>query len=165
MSILLINQAYAVDTGVITHDTGSIDKSGNTTTVNQSSDKLIVNWNKMNVDEGDTLNFVQKHTNAAVLNRIHSVDPTTILGTLNANGRVFVVNPNGVLIGNGASVNFGTLVASSLGIKDEDFKADKLNFADGGKGEVSNLDQITARESVALIDANEVANDGLITAK
>ncbi|WP_267110694.1 filamentous hemagglutinin N-terminal domain-containing protein [Xanthomonas sacchari] len=163
-SVMLINQAYATDNGVIAHGTATIDTHGSVTTVNQASDKLVINWRDMNVGKDETLNFVQKDATAAVLNRITSADPTTILGTLNANGRVFVVNPNGVLIGQGANLNVGSLVASSLDIKDDDFDADKLDFAQAGKGEVSNLGQIKARDSVALLGANKVRNDGTIVA-
>nr|WP_295493975.1 filamentous hemagglutinin N-terminal domain-containing protein [uncultured Ralstonia sp.] len=128
----------------------------------QSSDKMIVDWNNMDVLKQETLNFNQKNSNASVLNRIHSADPTQILGALNANGNVFIVNPNGVLIGNGATINVGNLVASSLDIADDDFKAGKLNFKGEGKGRVVNEGQITAKGSVALLGGAEVTNDGTI---
>lgn len=104
--------AHAVGNGTIVDGSGNISRNGNTTTVTQTSNKMIVNWDQMNVGANDTLNFNQKSATSAVLNRINSVDPTTILGSLNANGRVFIVNPNGVLIGRGANVSVGSLVAS-----------------------------------------------------
>lgn len=121
-SLLLSGQAFAVGEGTINSGAGSIAKDGAKTTVTQSSDKMIVDWNNMDVLKQETLNFNQKNSNASVLNRIHSADPTQILGALNANGNVFIVNPNGVLIGNGATINVGNLVASSLDIADDDFK-------------------------------------------
>lgn len=154
--------AQAVGNGTISAGTGGISRNGNTTTVTQTSDKLIVNWDNMNVGANDTLTFAQKNASAAVLNRISSADPTTILGTLNANGRVFIVNPNGVLIGNGARVNVGSLIASSLNISDEDFKADRLRFTGGGQGDVTNNGFVIANESVALIGAKNVTNGGRI---
>jgi filamentous hemagglutinin family protein len=160
-SLLLASQAYGVGTGTIADGAGTIDKNGATATVTQSSDKLIVNWDNMDVAKRETLNFVQKDASSAVLNRIDSADPTTILGALNANGRVFVVNPNGVLIGKGAKINVGSLIASSLNIKDEDFKADKLNFAGGGNGSVVNQGAISALGSVGLIGP-KVQNRGSI---
>lgn len=155
--------AHAVGNGTIADGTGNISRNGNTTTVTQTSNKLIVNWDQMNVGANDTLNFNQKSATAAVLNRINSADPTTILGTLNANGRVFIVNPNGVLIGNGARVNVGSLVASSLNISDADFKADRLRFAGGGQGDVTNNGVVMADGSVALLGAKNVTNAGRIT--
>jgi filamentous hemagglutinin family protein len=162
-SLLLASRAYAVGTGTIADGVGSIGKQGNsTTTVTQSSDKLVVDWNNMDVAARETLNFVQPSAASAVLNRVSSADPTAILGTLNANGRVFVVNPNGVLIGNGAKIDVGSLIASSLHLADEDFKAGKLRFVGGGTGDVLNRGKISAAESVGLIGAKKVANTGSI---
>jgi filamentous hemagglutinin family protein len=162
-ALLLAGQAHAVGTGTIADGTGNISKNGSTTNVNQTSDKLIVNWDNMDVAKSETLNFNQKNANAAVLNRVNSADPTSILGTLNANGRVFIVNPNGVMIGSGAMVNVGSLVASSLNISDDDFKAGRLNFKGGGKGGVTNEGTIRATESVGLIGP-QVTNNGQIVA-
>ena len=161
-SLLLAGQAHAVGTGTISDGNGSINKNGSTTTVNQTSDKLIVNWDNMDVAKGETLNFAQKNASSAVLNRINSANATSILGALNANGRVFVVNPNGVLIGNGAKINVGSLIASSLNISDADFKADRLNFKGGGNGNVVNEGEINAKEAVALIGSKTVSNTGTI---
>ncbi|MGV2288586.1 filamentous hemagglutinin N-terminal domain-containing protein [Trinickia sp. YCB016] len=161
-SLLLAGQAHAVGNGTIADGTGSISKNGTTTNVNQSSDKLIINWNNMDVAQGETLNFNQKNYNSAVLNRINSANATSILGALNANGRVFIVNPNGVLIGNGAKINVGSLIASSLNISDDDFKTNRLNFKGGGNGNVVNQGEINANESVALIGSKTVQNTGTI---
>ncbi|ANJ71394.1 filamentous hemagglutinin N-terminal domain-containing protein [Ralstonia insidiosa] len=154
--------AHAVGNGTIVDGTGSISRNGNTTTVTQTSNKMIVNWDQMNVGANDTLNFNQKSATSAVLNRINSVDPTTILGSLNANGRVFIVNPNGVLIGRGANVSVGSLVASSLNISDADFKADRLRFTGGGQGDVTNDGFVLANESIALVGAKNVTNGGTL---
>ncbi|MGV2288585.1 filamentous hemagglutinin N-terminal domain-containing protein [Trinickia sp. YCB016] len=162
-SLLLAGQAHAVGNGTIADGAGSINKNGTTTNVNQSSDKLIINWNNMDVAQGETLNFNQKNYNSAVLNRINSANATSILGALNANGRVFIVNPNGVLIGNGAKINVGSLIASSLNISDADFKDNRLNFKGGGNGDVVNQGDIKANESVALIGSKTVSNTGSIT--
>lgn len=161
--LFIAANAHAVGTGTIADGIGSIDKSGNTTTVNQTSHKLIVNWDHMNVGNSDTLNFVQPTSNSAVLNRISLADPTLILGTLNASDRVFIVNPNGVLIGNSAKINVASLIASSLNITDKNFKADRLKFTGGGKGDVINAGEINATESVALIGSKMVVNTGSIT--
>jgi filamentous hemagglutinin family protein len=161
--LALSGQAHAVGSGSIGDGSGSISRNGSTTTVKQASDKLIINWDNMNVGNAETLNFIQKDANAAVLNRINSIDPTTILGALNANGRVFIVNPNGVLIGNGAQVKVGSLVASALNISDAAFNSDALNFAEGN-GRVRNQGEINATGSVALIGAAGVENTGVIKA-
>ncbi|MGV2292737.1 filamentous hemagglutinin N-terminal domain-containing protein [Trinickia sp. YCB016] len=163
-SLLVAGHAYAVGEGTIASGDGTINKNGATTTVNQTSDKLIINWDNMNVQKGDTLNFTQKNAASAVLNRINSASATNILGALNANGRVFIVNPNGVMIGNGAKINVGSLIASSLNISDDDFKAGRLNFK-GGVGDVVNEGEINAKESIALIGSGAVQSSGTINSQ
>ncbi|MGM3278073.1 two-partner secretion domain-containing protein [Ralstonia sp. 24A2] len=167
--LLAGTQAYAVGTGTIADGVGSISTAGRNTTVNQSSDKLIINWDNMNVGSTETLAFRQPNANASVLNRINSVDPTSILGTLTSNGRVFIVNPNGVVFGSGARVNVGSLVASSLNITDDVFKngwragdENILSFEGGGQGDVINNGRINATGSVMLLGSKKVENNGSI---
>ncbi|WP_414444108.1 filamentous hemagglutinin N-terminal domain-containing protein [Burkholderia sp. 22PA0106] len=160
--VLLANQAHAVGVGTIASGTGNISKNGATTTVNQSTDKMVVNWNNMDVRARETLNFVQKDAKSAVLNRINSfMSPTQINGALNANGRVLIVNPNGVVIGNGARVNVGGLIASSLDISDENFNNGKLKFSGDKAGVVYVGGRVAAKESVGLFGTT-VVNNGAI---
>src|SRR6185369_13645824 len=92
-------------------------------------------------------------------------DPSSILGSLSANGKVFLVNPNGILFGQGAQVNVGGLVASTLNITDADFMAGRYNFSGSGTGTVVNRGSINADGGyVALLGAS-VSNEGTIAAK
>jgi large exoprotein involved in heme utilization and adhesion len=96
-----------------------------------------------------------------------SSDASVILGKLTANGQVILVNPNGVVFGDGAKVDVGGLVASVLDIKDSDFLAGTLTFQRGGAtGSITNKGKLTAADGgyIALL-APEVRNDGVITAK
>ena len=68
------------------------------------------------------MKFAQPNANSAVLNRVAGTGGMSqISGNLTANGQVFLINPNGILFGNGARVNVNTLVASSLDITDNLF--------------------------------------------
>ena len=82
----------------------------------------------------------------AILNRVIGGDPSKILGTLQSNGRVFLINPNGILFGAGAQVDVAGLVASTLNLRNEDFLAGRLNFiGDAARsGAVVNQGRITA---------------------
>ncbi|MGK5011526.1 YDG domain-containing protein [Janthinobacterium sp. MDB2-8] len=99
------------------------------------------------------------------LNRVLGSDGTTILGNLSANGKVFIVNPNGVLFGQGASVNTAGLVASTLDISNSDFMSGKYQFSGNGSGKVLNQGSISAPGGyVALLGAH-VSNEGTIQAR
>ncbi|WP_155628036.1 filamentous hemagglutinin N-terminal domain-containing protein [Burkholderia territorii] len=160
-SLLAAQQAFAVGDRVVMDGSGSIVTNGAITTVNQKTDKMVIYWGDMNVAAHETLNFEQPSKTAAVLNRVIGADPTQILGALNASGRVFIVNPNGILIGSQAKVNVGSLVASSLNMSDDDFLAGRLNFSGDTHAKVVNEGRIDAKESVALIGPR-VENSGSI---
>ncbi|HUT30764.1 MAG TPA: filamentous hemagglutinin N-terminal domain-containing protein [Sedimentisphaerales bacterium] len=137
----------------------SFQQSGNNTTIT-ASDKSIINYSRFDIAQPEVVRFVQPGSSAAVLNRILSANPTSIYGTLLANGRVFFVNPAGVYIGSGARINVNQLVASGLNMSDSDFINGRYNFV-GGNGSVINNGDISA-ESVYLI-GKQVANSGNIS--
>src|SRR4030042_4258459 len=142
----------------VIHGRVSFQRNGLNTVI-KASDKSIVNYKSFNIASPEAVEFVQPHSNASVLNRILSANPTHIDGTLSANGRVFFVNPAGVYIGNGAKINVNQLVASGLNISNSDFINGKYLFT-GGHGSVVNRGDITA-EKVHLI-GKQVANYGTI---
>lgn len=96
-------------------------------TIIQDSNNAILNWQTFNIGANATLNFDQPHSSAVVLNRVVGLNGTTqasmILGQMNANGRVFLINPSGVTFGQGSSVDVGSLIVTTASIADEDFLA------------------------------------------
>jgi filamentous hemagglutinin family protein len=137
----------------------SFQQSGYNTTIT-ASDRSIINYSSFDIARPETVQFIQPSTSASVLNRILSANPTSINGTLLANGRVFFVNPAGVYIGAGATINVNQLVASGLNISNSDFINGRYDFV-GGDGSVINSGDITA-ERVYLI-GKQVANSGNIS--
>ena len=87
-------------------------------------------------------------------------NPSQILGNLNANGNVYLVNPSGILFGHNAQVDVGGLIASTLDITDQDFINGNLNFKNLGfsDGEIKNLGHIRANGGVVALIANRVSN-------
>ncbi|OGB26751.1 MAG: filamentous hemagglutinin [Burkholderiales bacterium RIFCSPLOWO2_02_FULL_57_36] len=150
--------------GVVVEGGASINSGATTTTINQSTQNTVINWKSFNIAQGQTVQFVQPNASSVALNRVISANPSSILGTLSANGKVFLVNPNGILFGQGASVNVGGLVASTLNITNSNFMAGNYTFTGDGAGSVLNQGTINASGGyVALLGAN-VSNQGVISA-
>lgn len=165
--------------------------NGSIGTVTQHTDRAILNWREFNIDPGHTVNFQQPSAESAALNRIFQNDASRILGSLNANGQVYLINQNGILFGQGAQVNVGSLTASSLNIKenifndvgivnainqssDEDRPAFKVFEETGPDGQIQILEggpiqiregaQIrTAEGGRVLIVAPDISNEGRIS--
>ncbi|CAN5235758.1 hypothetical protein BH11PSE14_BH11PSE14_22300 [soil metagenome] len=152
--------------GVIAAGQANIAQNAATTTITQTSANVVINWQTFNIGANNTVQFIQPGASSIALNRVLGADPSVILGTLQSNGRVFLLNPNGILFGTGASVNVGGLVASTMKLSDSDFLAGRYAFSDAGTGTVVNQGTITAADGgfVALM-GRTVSNQGVISAR
>jgi filamentous hemagglutinin family protein len=151
--------------GVVTEGSAGISSAANSTTITQSSQNVAINWESFNIGATEAVQFIQPNSNSVALNRVLGPDPSSIFGSLTANGKVFLVNPNGVLFARGANINVGGLVASTLNVSDSDFMAGRYHFAGNSNATVLNQGTINADGgSVALLGA-EVGNDGVIVAR
>ena len=151
----------------ISSGSANISQTTNKLTVNQNTDKLITNWSSFNIGKDATVQFVQPSSTSSALNRVTSSDPSYIFGTLQANGKIILVNPNGVLFANGAKVDVGSIIASTLKTADKDFLSDQLIFEkDNLAGTIQNDGTIRAFAggTVALI-GSQVTNNGKIKTK
>ena len=152
--------------GSVTAGQGSLQQAGNVLTIQQNSDKLAIDWNSFSIGQGHSVNFVQPGAASVALNRVLGPDVSVIQGALNANGQVFLVNPNGVLFSPTAQVNVGSLVASTLNISTEDFLAGRYHFSGDSAAAIVNQGQISAASGghVALVAAR-IVNDGQLSAE
>ena len=135
----------------------------------QSSPTGIINWGSFNIDANQLVQFLQPGASSALLNRVIGQDPSQILGQIQANGRIFLVNPNGILFGPGSSVNAGSFMATTLSIQDQDFIQGRYNFRQDpnnalravvNQGEI----RVTDGGFIALISPL-VDNQGLLVAQ
>jgi filamentous hemagglutinin family protein len=125
----------------------------------------IINWQSFSIKPDEITRFIQQNADSKVLNRITGQDPSQILGALQSNGKVFLINPNGVLFGKDARVDVNGLVASSLALTNADFLAGRNNYggAGSGAGKVSNQGTIiTPAGGQVYLIAPSVENIGLI---
>jgi filamentous hemagglutinin family protein len=137
-------------------------------TVNQFSDKAIVNWHTFNIGANERTQFVQPNSNSVILNRVTGgLGPSEILGRLDANGKVFLVNRDGFIFGAGSVINAAGFLATTSDIKNDDFMAGRYNFSIPGRSDASivNMGTITAANGgFAGLVAPGVRNSGTITA-
>jgi filamentous hemagglutinin family protein len=168
-SLLLVCGAsvYAEPTGgVVTAGSATIGGTSGEMTITQTTSNVAINWQSFGIQAGQSVQFVQPGSSSVALNRVIGSDPSNILGSLSSNGKVFLINPNGILFGHGASVNVGGLLASTMAISDADFMANNYTFSGAGAGSVVNQGSINAADGgyVALLGAN-VSNQGVIAAR
>ena len=174
LKVLAVSLMLACGAGVQAQPVGGVVSAGSATiggtpanmTINQTTPNVAINWQSFGIQAGQSVQFVQPGSSSVALNRVVGSNPSNILGNLSANGKVFLVNPNGILFGQGASVNVGGLVASTMNITDANFMARNYQFSGAGSGAVLNQGTINAADGgyVALLGAN-VSNQGVISAK
>ena len=153
--------------GQIVGGSGVIHQHGNVTEIHQNGNSLAIDWQSFNISRKESVDFQQPSSSAAVLNRIFDQNPSQILGTMTSNGRVFLLNSNGIIFGENASVNVGSLVAGTLDMSVRDFMGGRynLNALAGKDGVVINrgLIQAATGGSVTLV-GGAVVNEGIIVA-
>jgi len=141
----------------------SIHQQGNLLQITNSPN-AIINWQSFSIGASELTRFLQHSASSAVLNRVVGQNPSAILGALQSNGRVFLINPNGIVFGANAQVDVAGLVASTLNLSDADFLGGKLKFTEvAGAGGVINDGAITTASGgqVYLVGAS-IENKGLI---
>ena len=153
--------------GEVVGGTGTINQSDLTTTINQSTQNLAIDWQNFDVNTDEIVNFVQPNSSSIALNRILGNNGSTIQGQINANGQVILVNPHGIFFTSTATINVGGIIASSLNMTPSDFMNGNYIFNEvlGADGAVINSGIINASlgGNIALI-GKQVKNEGLITA-
>ncbi len=151
--------------GVVTSGNATINQSGNTTNINQTTSKASINWQNFNVNSNETVNFNQPNTNSITLNRVVGNEKSVIDGTLNANGQVWILNSNGILFNSNAKVNTSGLVATTAELSDKDFQDGNYNFKNSKSNSVVNLGTIdVSNNGYVVLASNEVRNAGTIKA-
>lgn len=164
--------------------------SGNALTVTQTgsaNNRGLVEWSSFSIGSAARVNIVQPNTQSVLVNRVVGTgtsgpSPSEIYGALNANGRVFLVNPSGVVFGGSAQVNVGSLVATSLDLDSAMTANNYQRLMQGGEvvlgqggtaGGIQVLDaddasrpqiQVTEGGSIVLVSPGSLVQGGSIAA-
>lgn len=141
-------------------------QQGNHLDVNVSTASVVGTASSLDIAANQSVNvrFAQGGGNG--LFRSTGNSATNIMGGLTSNGNLFLINQNGVLFGQGAQVNVGGLVASTMNINDADFLSGHYQFnANGSNGNVTNLGTLKVSDGGYLVLLGKhVTNNGTLTA-
>lgn len=144
---------------------GSIAVNGSTLTVNQSSSRGVVNWDNFSIGNNNRVDFA--NGNGATLNRVTGGSPSTILGALTASGSVYLINPQGIIVGpKGTITTNGRFVASTLDADPTAFmNGQALTLSGNSNAGIINLGKISSTGGdVFLVARNFIINDGTVSA-
>jgi filamentous hemagglutinin family protein len=155
--------------GQISAGSATMQPSGTQLNVYQDTDRAVIDWKSFDIAPGETTTFHQPSASSAILNRIHDQNPSQIFGSLSANGIVALVNPNGMVFGQGSRVDVGSLIATTTDIPNERFlSGQSLLFGQPGETDAAIVNQggISVKEGgLAALVAPQVTNAGVIEAK
>lgn len=129
-AITLAGPAWAVDlpTGAaVQAGSATFSQAGNALTVTNSN-RAIINWNSFSVGSGGSVQFVQPGASSAVLNRVVAANPSLIYGPVTSNGQVFLVNPNGIIVGPSGRIDAAGISLSTGNISNADFLGGNIRF-------------------------------------
>ncbi len=149
--------------GEVVGGSGTITQSGPATDINQSSQRLDIDWQTFSTGVDESVNFYQPGASAVAINRVIGGVPSQLRGALTANGRVFILNQAGVTFYGTSRVNVGALLATTAANVSVD--GDSFSFSGNGYGRVVNQGNIKVSDGgFAILAAPYVANAGVIEA-
>jgi trimeric autotransporter adhesin len=153
--------------GNVVSGNANIEQTNATTLlINQNTDKAIINWNQFNIGVDELTRFIVPSSSSMTLNRVTGGNPSQILGVLQSNGQLWLINPNGVIFGANSQVNAAGIVASTLNIQNEDFL--KGNYQLQGNGNLAKIinqgNLIAGDNGIIALIASQVENQGILSA-
>ncbi len=147
--------------------TVTIEKTADKMTIDQKTSTTQINWHSFDIGKNKEVEFKQPTTNSVAYNRVTGGNASQIQGKLKANGKVYLANPNGVIITQGAEINVAGLFATTKDLEriSENGNSNSYQFTRKTKeGQVvKNQGKIKAKDFVVL-NGDEVINEGEIDA-
>ena len=128
----------------------------------RAPDQSIVHWEDFSIDAGELTRFVQPGASATVLNKVLGLNPSLIKGALEANGKVILINPQGVIVGKGGVIRTADFIASTLDRISS--TAEGLEFAGDSTASIVNYGTIKTEFGDVVLIATTVNNSGSVEA-
>lgn len=145
--------------------TANVSTAGNTMTIKQTTPKTQIDWQSFDIGKDKEVKFEQPDANSVAYNRVIGGNASQIQGKLTANGKVYLANPNGVIITQGAEINVAGLFATTKDLERISENGNSNQFTRKAKNgqEVKNQGKIKAKDFVVL-NGDKVINEGEIDA-
>ena len=155
----------APQNGTVVGGQASISQTGTATSIQQTTSRAIINWQGFSTGTNESVQFSQPSGQSVILNRVTGTTASTLNGRLSSNGTVFLINPNGVMVGPAGTVDVGSFLATTSGITDTEFLAGRYSFTGApDNSQVANQGTIrTANNRSVILSAPSVQNSGTIT--
>jgi filamentous hemagglutinin family protein len=153
--------------GSLVAGSASIQQQGNRVDIHQSSQTAIIDWRSFSIDAGEVTRFHQPSATALAVNRVITSEPSRLFGSLEANGRVMLINQNGIHVGPSGVIDVAGLVATTHNISNERILAGDFTFdapADFEAGIINEGLISVGEEGLAALVSPQVSNRGVITA-
>ena len=165
--IFLLGAAAALSANPKNHSVMSgeakVSEQGNLMQID-ASDRSILHWDSFSIGAGETTRFVLPSSSAAILNRVTGSEMSELLGLLQANGQVYLINQNGVIIGKEGRIDTAGFVASVYELQNTDFlNGESLKILGDGFGEIINLGSISTGSGPVVLIAHRIENSGSIS--
>jgi filamentous hemagglutinin family protein len=152
--------------GVVVHGAADIARiSANQLRIHQQSNNVVINWQNFSIANGEMTRFVQPN-NGTALNRVTGGNISQIHGQLKGNANVYVINPNGIVVGSNGVIDVGgNAVLSTLDIDDDDFlNGGSSRFFGASNTGVTNFGTISSSGGDVVLMGGFVDNQGQIGA-
>ncbi len=151
--------------GQVVSGTANINTAPGTVTINQATSTAIINWQGFSIASGELTRFQVPTSASATLNRVTGGNISSIYGTLQSNGQLYLINPNGIVVGASGRIDTAGFVASTLNFSDTQFnQRGDLNFSGSSTAGVTNQGTIKSSAGDVYLIATQVNNAGTITA-
>jgi filamentous hemagglutinin family protein len=151
--------------GTVVQGGATIQSAGTHTEITQTTQQALINWQNFSIGSSESVNFTQPNSRAVAVNRVTSQLPSDIQGQLTANGQVWIMNPNGIMISRNATVKVGGLVTTTARLSDEQFARGDYSFGDAPAGsKIVSAGNVTATDGSIVMVAPVVDVSGSLTA-
>jgi filamentous hemagglutinin family protein len=118
--------------GTVVAGSATIAQAGTTTTISQSSQRAVINFQSFDVGSEQSVDFQQPSSSAVTLVRVTGPEAAELAGQIDANGQVVLVSREGVTVYQGAELNAAGVIMSTADVTNAHFMAGKLIFSEAG---------------------------------